>query len=61
MNPITLDPAGPPQEYNLGDVQCSRTRKPPDATKERRAVEMEVWQETDWVGLRFLECEPAAT
>lgn len=56
MNPITLDPSGP-QDYPLGDVQCSRTRRPPPPTAERRATELEVWQETDWVGLRFVRCE----
>ena len=58
MNPIKLDGVTD-KTYPLGDVLCSSTERPPTSMDERRAVEVEVWQEIDWVGLRIVHCEAA--
>lgn len=58
MNAITMDHQTG-KSYSLSDVQCSKTAEPPLATVERRAVEVEVWEEIDWVGLRIKKCVAA--
>jgi hypothetical protein len=58
MNPITID-TETGKTYTLSDVQCSKTATPPQSADERRAVELQVWEEIDWVGLRFVACETA--
>ncbi|KAI8466438.1 MAG: hypothetical protein J3K34DRAFT_433663 [Monoraphidium minutum] len=58
LSPMTMD-NHMGKTYSLREVDCSHTPNPPAATEERRVVELEVWQEVDWVGLRFLRCEPS--
>lgn len=60
MNAITMDnQVG--KTYALTDVQCSKTADPPLATQERHAVEVDVWEEIDWVGLRIVKCVAAGS